>query len=103
MNHHYIIQKAIEASGAEVNGCRFGPNGKEPLYGVPIETEEGWGYEKFDPPTWLDRFAASIAADEREACAKVCEQVRSVSAVSYETGSACAAAIRARSKTCCSS
>jgi len=35
-------------------------------------------------------------AMEREACAKECERVRAVSAVSYETGSECAKAIRAR-------
>jgi hypothetical protein len=41
-----------------------------------------------------DQVRAAILA-ERERCAGVCEQMRAVSAVSYELGTACAAAIRA--------
>ena len=46
--------------------------------------------------TNLDRFAALVAAAEREACAKVCD------ALHYEVdayGAQCAAAIRARGNT----
>ncbi len=42
--------------------------------------------------------ANAIAAKEREACAQECERAYSVSAVSYETGAACARFNRARSK-----
>jgi hypothetical protein len=38
---------------------------------------------------------AQAVRNERERCAGVCEQMRAVSAVSYELGTACAAAIRA--------
>lgn len=58
-----------------------------------IETD--WS---FDFKIRLERFAALVAAHEREACAKVCEELRS----GYTTLQAdiaatqCAAAIRAR-------
>ena len=54
--------------------------------------QKAWGIEQ------LERFAALVAAHEREACAKVCEELRS----GYTTLQAdiaatqCAAAIRAR-------
>lgn len=45
----------------------------------------------------LERFAALVAAAEREACAKVCETLRDEDG--YESwGTECAASIRARSK-----
>ena len=40
----------------------------------------------------LERFAALVAAHEREACAKVCEEIKGVKLQGYEF----AAAIRAR-------
>ena len=45
----------------------------------------------------LERFAALVAAAEREACAKVCENIDEPLDASA-VGTACAAAIRARSK-----
>ena len=42
---------------------------------------------------WVKRFAALVAAHEREACAKVCEER---SHRSDDMGAICAAAIRAR-------
>lgn len=47
----------------------------------------------------IKRFAALVATKEREACAQECERAYSVSAVSYETGAACARFIRARGAT----
>ena len=41
-------------------------------------------------PEWLERFAALVAADEREACAKVCEEP------GWNAANWCAKAIRAR-------
>jgi hypothetical protein len=78
-----------------------------------------WGEDqdpKKDPPRWtmvsplpplLERFAALVAAAEREACAKVCEDLMAPprvggidNAVLYHDATEdCAAAIRARSKT----
>jgi hypothetical protein len=48
----------------------------------------------------LERFAALVAAHEREACAKVCEERQEVFQKYYTKGLAamCAEAIRARSK-----
>jgi hypothetical protein len=49
---------------------------------------------------WLERFAALVAAAEREACAKVCEEMRTYvgrnNAVTQSSAQDCAAAIRAR-------
>ena len=51
-------------------------------------------------PEWLERFAATVAAAEREACAKVCEEMRpSKSEFDQRYYNGCtdsAAAIRAR-------
>jgi hypothetical protein len=44
----------------------------------------------------LDRFAALVASHEREACAKVCEQLGATTNGTYERNAECAAAIRAR-------
>ena len=41
-------------------------------------------------PEWLERFAALVAAAEREACAKVCEEP------GWNAANWCAKAIRAR-------
>ena len=79
MTQEEIIRMALEAGGylAEL------PNG------------DAW---LFDDNQQLERFAALVAAHEREACAKVCEELRS----GYTTLQAdiaatqCAAAIRAR-------
>ncbi len=48
--------------------------------------------------THLERFAALVAAAEREACAKVCDEVgeRRLHLMHNHTSSECAAAIRAR-------
>ena len=48
-----------------------------------------------DEPTKLERFAERIAAREREACAKLCDELRDEDG--FEPyGTECAAAIRAR-------
>ena len=47
---------------------------------------------------FLERFAALVRADEREACAKVCEKEWS-NVAERIYGEECAAAIRARSNT----
>ena len=47
----------------------------------------------FDP---LERFAALVAAAEREQCAKVCIRQIGLSVPSYDTAIQCADAIRAR-------
>ena len=52
---------------------------------------------KFEGPMWLclERFAALVAAAEREACAEVCEEWGAWNNVAQD----CAAAIRARGET----
>ena len=75
------------------------PLGREQL--VALAREAGFGYIGFPPekgewcckPDALERFAALVAAHEREACAKVCEER---SHRSDDMGAICAAAIRAR-------
>jgi hypothetical protein len=47
----------------------------------------------------IERFAAFVRADEREACAKVCEELKLSRNTDWEIGTLdCADAIRARSK-----
>jgi hypothetical protein len=48
--------------------------------------------------TMLEAFAALVRADEREACAKVCESIESDGYLTIEHQQ-CAAAIRARGET----
>jgi hypothetical protein len=50
---------------------------------------------------FLERFAALVRADEREACAKVCERIGNPSNFDYVGvgGVACAESIRARGNT----
>ena len=50
-------------------------------------------------PSDLERFAALVAAAEREACAKVCEVHGSMARHSVWMAEECAALIRARSNT----
>ncbi len=45
---------------------------------------------------WLERFAALVAAAEREECAKVCEELGMATNGIYESNHECATAIRAR-------
>ncbi len=64
MTDEELRQLALEASGAEINGYRFGPNGREPLYGIPTETEDGFEYLPFEVPEWLGRFAEMVKAND---------------------------------------
>jgi hypothetical protein len=51
------------------------------------------GFEvRFLEPRYLERFAALVRADEREACAKVCDGEATIEGIAQR----CAAAIRAR-------
>ena len=81
MTQEDIIKLAREAGLAE--GIADGLNGE-------------WKAER----EFLERFAALVAAAEREACAKVCEERQEVFQKYYTKGLAamCAEAIRARSK-----
>ena len=47
----------------------------------------------------LERFAALVRADEREACAEVCEELGMATNGIYERNHECAEAIRARGNT----
>ena len=95
MTRDYIIRMAQEA-GFEI---------EKTLYG-PVPCVDGRGIDDR-----LERFAALVAAAEREACAKVCEkQIKSYMSKQYTTdplggfrerfaAEQCAAAIRARGET----
>ena len=52
---------------------------------------------------WLERFATLVASAEREACAKVCEEMRTYvgrnNAVTQSSAQDCVTAIRARGQT----
>jgi hypothetical protein len=80
MNQEDIIRMAREA-GFEV-------------YETDVWITDGWWLEE------LERFAGLVRADEREACAKVCEERQEVFQKYYTKGLAamCAEAIRARSE-----
>ena len=73
MNREDIIRMAREA-GFEV-------------YGTDVWITDGWWLEE------LERFAALVAAHEREECAKVCEDMDHNGVM---IAADCAAAIRAR-------
>ena len=79
MNREDIIRMATEA-GFEV-------------YGTDVWITDGWWLEE------LERFAALVAAFEREACAKVCDELKPFGPHLYiqkATAQDCSAAIRAR-------
>lgn len=61
---------------------------------VGIEFDPRWG-TCYTGNVQLERFAALVAAHEREACAKACEEIKGVKLQGYEF----AAAIRARGNT----
>ena len=66
---------------------------------VALAREAGWGNLVSMPHIEaLERFAALVAAHEREACAKVCERLGwgNNKEVNPMAGTTCAAAIRAR-------
>ncbi len=56
-------------------------------------TRQAGGFDA--TPEFLERFAALVAAAEREACAKVCDDL----VLHQYSASGCAAAIRERSNT----
>ena len=82
-----------------------------------FEAKRGWGWRDFAPEDIfaaavnitreIERFAELVRADEREACAKVCETLGVHPALNvfaggpdwYKHGKECAAAIRARGNT----
>ena len=67
-----------------------------------IEMAREAGLRRFGPlniDPELERFAALVRADEREACAKACEDLGMATNGMYERNHECAAAIRARGNT----
>jgi hypothetical protein len=73
--------------------------------GITINPPSWWGYTEhyhfagFEQP--FERFAALVAAAEREACAKVCDEREEIFQKYYTKGlpALCAEAIRARGNT----
>jgi hypothetical protein len=66
--------------------------GLTPIYGACDEPGVRCAYEDWDEE--LERFAALVAAAEREACADICDQHASVEGIAQR----CAAEIRARNQ-----
>ena len=63
---------------------------------IEVFSQYGDMHIKQAKPELLERFAALVAAHEREACAKVCEEKRIQMNYSEAPYNQCAAAIRAR-------
>ena len=92
MNREQIIRMAREA------GMRVGTNlSGVVLVGSPAEI--GLAHLTIEE---LERFATLVAAAEREACAKACDEREEIFQKYYTKGlpALCAEAIRARSKQC---
>jgi hypothetical protein len=68
------------------------------LESTPCVKTDCNGYRLIADGLDIERFAALVAADEREACAKVCEETYTGEEASHDwpTPEMCAAAIRAR-------
>lgn len=49
MTDRELLELAARAAGAEHNGYRFGENGREPLFGMPVEIDDGIAYQHWDP------------------------------------------------------
>ena len=65
-----------------------------------LDWQKGWTLED-DEPNRFERFAELVRADEREACAKVCDELDKADETFYRElsdASVCAATIRARSQ-----
>ena len=63
------------------------------------EAGDDWDSTLSTDKEFLKRFAALVAAEEREACAKVCEDLGMATNGMYERNHECATAIRARGNT----
>lgn len=44
-----LLMMAAKAAGAVHNGYRYGAHGREPLYAMPIETEDGTEFQAWNP------------------------------------------------------
>ena len=65
---------------------------------MDMALESGFSEWAVKTPRDLEQFAELVRADEREACAKVCEELGMATNGVYERNHECAAAIRAREK-----
>ena len=72
----------------------------EDIIRMAQEAGIGWGLGIGGMEDFLERFAALVASAEREACAKVCEEMRTYvgrnNAVTQSSAQDCATAIRER-------
>jgi len=51
MNNAELLELAARAAGAEINGYRWSDNGREALYGIPHEVEDGIEFRAWNPLT----------------------------------------------------
>jgi phosphoserine phosphatase len=71
--------------------------GLAPIYSACDEPDVSYAYEDWDEE--LEKFAALVAAAEREACAKVCEDLDLSQDSTWQAATLdCAVAIRARAQ-----
>lgn len=49
MTDRELLELAAKAAGAEHSGFRCGENGREPLYGMPIEVDDGIAHQSWNP------------------------------------------------------
>ena len=66
---------------------------------MDMALESGFSEWAVKTPQDLERFAELVRADEREACAKVCEGLGMATNGMHERNHECAEAIRARGNT----
>ena len=48
MKDRELLALAAAAAGAELNGYRYGGEGREPLYGMPVEVDDGTEYKPWN-------------------------------------------------------
>ena len=96
---HGFLRNASHTEGRYVCECEYW---KEP----EIKTTMEMATQVYGECDWhksalhhLEAFAALVRADEREACAKVCEDLGMATNGMYERNHECATAIRARGNT----
>lgn len=63
---------------------------------LAVHAGDNWDHTLESDKEFLEKFAALVAAEEREACAKVCDWQAAEWATDSDTANNCAAAIRAR-------
>ena len=86
MKQDEIIEMAVQAGANKMVSCLTAPNG--PITAINFDLDNGS----------LEAFAKLVAAKEREACAKVCDDIDAECEGEAVSATWCSKAIRARGK-----